>query len=632
MFWTEGRKEHQGDHEEPVDSHSHSHSNGASNKQQHHEEQVSILQDTYDELEKERAKRRELEAKIAQLEKQNQKQQQSTTSTRRKSATAQKAAVSNKRLVALQAEMEGYRQIVDALTMGRPAIDAAVAGLRSSSTTNNNNSNNTPSLASTSILVNPQKPLPLHIVRFLEVMPWHPQAMEAAVVTEELYEWQAYSAEKKAWKSDVEFFTTFFNALPVVIPGDEQPTKEQSKETRKPGVWTNKTLTLRFDLRNGCVLPNKRGVPSWKWIGGWQVQKDTTNDDTTATATCTSSSFVDQDGWMYAKESGHFLLADSSSYADVLIPPASLTQQVLSTMSSSKSAATTTKKKKKHRQQQPGPSPVVVRRRKWSRERVLVDYPHASENTIHYLKLLANREELKVTNALLKDSYNDAQQALADMEVHNAAAQFQWTQERRALEARLETVQQEHKEHLEVLERTRGPSKQLFASHSPLPKVIYKRLNDDDESDSDSDDDTDCSSDDDDEEHDTNKSRPASMLLHPEDGTIDLRAAGAEKPQPRRSFFGWGAGSQHKEHGGVSPSTAPDVEPCSDDNSISTYDHDVDVSEQSTDDDASLAIFSSSPPSEDRHKSFLHMWFGKHEDDEHNKTTAGTGLGDAQEV
>jgi hypothetical protein len=508
------------------------------------------LQNIQTELEKERIRRRELEAQISQLTRQKQKQ---AAMTNKKKANAP----SHQDMVALQAQVQGYQQIVNALTAGRPAIDFAIAQVRTSEEATS---------TSSSILVNPCQALPLHTIRFLEFMPWHPQAMEAALVKEELFEWQVY--EKNVWKSELSHFPTFFKALPVI----GQATTCNNNNNSNKAVWTNHILTLRFDVCHGSALPHKVGVPTWKWIGEWQVQTtedpNVTHDDKEED---NLAMYRDEEGWSYATEASHFLLAETSQLpSHYLIAPTCLPPQVLA--------------KESHPNKQTSLPRSLIRRRQWSRPRVLVDYPHACETSVNFLTLLAQSQELLWKNRHLQTCYQKAQLSLANMELQRVHERHQWAKEQEAHQQRLESLKQEHLHQLEALERQRGPPRTQF-----VPKKVVVDEHDDEEDNA-----MQCSL-------SGQLDKPRSLLLHPEDGTMDRRVDHFNKGLP---FFGWGKQECRRK----TASPAPDVEPCSDCNSIASFE------DHSGEDDASLPQFSSSlPPSEDRHKSFLQLWFiGKH--------------------
>jgi hypothetical protein len=525
------------------------------------------LQSVQADLEQERAKRRELEAQIAHLTTTaRQKQQLAKTVTSKKKANA---PPSHFQMVALQTEVQGYQQIVNALTAGRPAIDFAIAQeLRRSKT--EEASSTSMAMSSSSILVNPHQAIPLHTIRLLEFMPWHPQAREAAIVKEEVWEWQVYD-EKNSWRSELSYFPTFFKALPVIA----QPTATSNNINHK-AVWTNESLTLRLvDPCDGrrSVLPQMWDSPTWKWIGEWQVQ--TVTDDNMV------AMYRDQDGWSYATEASHFLLAETSQLpSHYLMEPTCLPPQVV---------ALTKDSHANHTRAKPSPR-TLIRRRQWSRSRVLVDYPHACEASVHFLALLAQTQELLLTNSHLQTCYQQTQQSLAD-------AHRQLVKQHEAHEQCIKSLEQEHLHQIELLERQRGPPPRQFV---PSNVVL-----EDDHRDDDNDDATKYSL------SDQLIKMDRSLLLNPEDGTMDRRTDHAKGS----AFFGlWGNNSHNKADHRTITSPAPDVEPCSDCNSVtSCEEHEISES-----DDACLPQFSS--PSEERHKSFLQLWFiGKHPEGSDNK-------------
>ena len=230
------------------------------------EQDQGVLMDVLEELDKERHKRAELEAKVRILE-------QEVHIQKKKNSKTSKATVRDYAVV--KAERDGYKEILDALTQERPAFST------SSVKNQQTNANQPPSL-------------PVHIVRLLEVMPWDARAQQYTFGEEQVFEWQIYSADKK-WQKELRYFPTFFKTLPIVVPtpgktmADEKPKSQpflgSSVSPPKQCVLTDLNGSTILNIDKGYPLPNDGGA--WTWVGPWKVEK---NNDT------------DQEGWSYSNE------------------------------------------------------------------------------------------------------------------------------------------------------------------------------------------------------------------------------------------------------------------------------------------------------------------------------------------
>lgn len=230
------------------------------------EQDEGVLMDVLQELDRERHKRAELEARVRVLEREVHIQ-------RRKSSKSNKTSMREYALV--KTERDGFKEILDALTQDRPAFST-------SSCSNQKNR-----------LYQPRS-LPIHIVRLLEVMPWDSRAQQYAFGQEQVYEWQIYSADKK-WLKDLRNFPTFFKTLPIVVP---TPGKTMSDEASKSQSYFGVTISpprqcVLTDLDGSTILNIDKGYPlpddggGWTWVGPWKVEK---NNDT------------DEQGWTYSNE------------------------------------------------------------------------------------------------------------------------------------------------------------------------------------------------------------------------------------------------------------------------------------------------------------------------------------------
>mmetsp|Transcript_21784 Transcript_21784/g.24323 ORF Transcript_21784/g.24323 Transcript_21784/m.24323 type:complete len:465 (-) Transcript_21784:374-1768(-) len=227
------------------------------------EQDEGVLFEVLEELDRERHKRAELEARVRVLE-------QEVHIQRRKNSKSTKTSVRDYTLV--KTERDGYKEILDAITQDRPAFST---GSSTSSNQQNQNSH-----------------LPIHIVRLLEVMPWDSRSQQYIFSEERVYEWQIYSADKN-WKTGLRYFPTFFKTLPIVVPTPGNVVSDEAAKCHpyfgptatppKQCVLTNLEGTTIFNIDKGYPLPDDGSV--WTWVGPWKVVK---NNDT------------DEQGWAYS--------------------------------------------------------------------------------------------------------------------------------------------------------------------------------------------------------------------------------------------------------------------------------------------------------------------------------------------
>ncbi|CAB9519682.1 expressed unknown protein [Seminavis robusta] len=355
-----------------------------------------------DELDRERTRRAELEAQVRELLEKDQKRQEETS--REEGETM---SISRKHYMALQTELKGYRDLIDAMTKERPAIAAALQA-----STRQRFFPSRVELHS----VKPSPSLPLHVVRLMEIMPWDPRAEEYAFAKEELYEWQFYNKRKKTWKTELRTSPKMFRELPTEEPKPEAGINGGSngnnnnnhrpflaffnQDSAPPTscVLTNHRMTKLYNLQKGFPLPENGGT--WQWVGGWRVEKRISlNEDLSGSSSGVSSSQAtkkkhkravvdcDDEGWSYAKAARHFVHADSKDqcwdHAD---------------------------------DNDDGKVTRMVRRRKWTRQRALIDYPHASEATRSFLSLMAQRMYANMAANKLSSQLVDTKVALTMVE------------------------------------------------------------------------------------------------------------------------------------------------------------------------------------------------------------------------
>lgn len=226
--------------------------------------------------------------------------------------------------------------------------------------------------------------LPIHIIRLLEVMPWDSRAQQYLFGLEQVYEWQVYSADKK-WHKELRFFPSVFKALPIVVPspGVKTVTEQSAKHfpfgggvaPPKQCVLTNLEATTILNIDKGYPLPENDGG-DWTWVGPWRIGK---NIDT------------DERGWSYSNEVQ--ILSDPSTYyCDFRVP-------------------------------EKGKPNMVKRRRKWTRLRVLIDYPNASITTKEYLKLVAEKARLDGNVDKLAGQLVELKMGMTQLEANHLAYQ-----------------------------------------------------------------------------------------------------------------------------------------------------------------------------------------------------------------
>lgn len=343
-----------------------------------------LLRDVLDELDKERSKRAQVEADLRMLGEEREALQRQLEEERRKNQNAkpkEEDIVSRHAFVAMEAQVKGFKQLVDALTIGKPAIAAAAKA----TSTQNSRIRQRPST------------LPLHVVRLLEVLPWDPRTHEHIFGLEVIYEWQIFDVREQKWHSNIRHFPNRLKNLPIMKPKPEDQddaTEDRSllnflagggekaaslQSPSKHGVLTDLKLLQILKIEVGYPLPQDGG--RWEWVGGWRVDKRVKEVNHVAAADKRTVD-CDDDGWSYGKELQDFELLPTELIWD-----------------------------------NPGEGyERRIRRRKWSRQRVLVDYPFASERTKQYLKLLAENARLTITSTKISDQLVETKTRLTEME------------------------------------------------------------------------------------------------------------------------------------------------------------------------------------------------------------------------
>lgn len=347
------------------------------------EPEEDLLRDVLNELDKERSKRAEVEADLRMMAEEKDAIQMRLEEVQKAAAVAkpkhEERALSRHAFRAMEAQVRGFQELVDALTLGKPAIAAAAKATTAS------NSRTTPRPST----------LPLHVVRLLEVLPWDPRVHEHIFGCEVIYEWQVYDLREQKWHSNLRSFPARLKTLPISKPrADEEDEPERNsllnflageKTTLTPskhGVLTDVKLSQILKIEAGYPLPQDGG--RWEWVGGWRVDKRVKEVNHPAAAAAATKQTVDcdDDGWSFAKDVQDFELLPTELVWD---NPGSANER-------------------------------HVRRRKWSRQRVLVHYPFASERTKQYLKLLAENARLTITTNKIQDQLVATKMKLTESE------------------------------------------------------------------------------------------------------------------------------------------------------------------------------------------------------------------------
>ncbi|KAL3937282.1 MAG: hypothetical protein SGBAC_007589 [Bacillariaceae sp.] len=310
-------------------------------------QEEGVLNDVLEELDRERSKRAELEARVRELE-------QTLHTEKRKNV--QTSNFSSKDYMALKAETNGYLELLDALTQDRPAFAT-------------------------------KQKLPVHVIRMLEIIPWDPRTRPHLFAQEQVYEWQMYRSDK-VWQKELRYFPVFFKTLPIVnpVPGRTVMETFSGASPPKQCVLTNLELSQIVNIDKGYPLPQDGG--DWQWIGGWRIEK--TGD-------------TDEKGWSYSN-SPEIASASSSSYYSELRMP------------------------------QKGTRNLIKRRRKWTRSRVMIDYPQASVMTKEYLKLVAQKATLDVSLEKLSNQLVDTKMSLTTLEAEHLSVQDELKMQKAKLE------------------------------------------------------------------------------------------------------------------------------------------------------------------------------------------------------
>ena len=266
----------------------------------------------------------------------------------------------------LVTERDGYLTLINALTSDNDAVKLSAKKSASS--------------------------LPLHIVRFLEIMPWDDRAQDYISEWEVVTEWQAYDVRTGYWSDKKVKAVPLFRQLPInkmEMCDSRADSNTEPMDAKSPTavlqhvfdsfalngrVLTNASCSHMLDLSGGYPLPAKG---TWEWVGNWVLTDGAINSYT--------STVVDAEGgWNYA-DNIEALISDGSGRID-------------------KKALATSR----------------FRKRTWSRQRVLVAYPGISQATKQMLSMSAQNAKLKLALSKLHDQINDMQnESIQKEEEHN---------------------------------------------------------------------------------------------------------------------------------------------------------------------------------------------------------------------
>jgi len=356
-----------------------------------------------EELDRERTQRAELESTIRRL-------QEEAASTKHQSVRQVASIKASPEYISLQTESQGYLQLLDALTVDRPAFAAAAAQEQQQQQQNQ--------MARGFLRRQPTdttaKTLPLHVIRLLEVLPWDERTQPHLFAQECVFEWQVRSSIK-TWNKTLRQFPTFFKTLPIVMPQPGNTVEEKGlgilnrsgawNRPPKQGVLTTMAVDQILNIDTGYPLPQDGG--SWQWIGGWRIE--------------TRPNETDEQGWSYSYNPNISGDMNNEHYRDSLETPPK------------------------------GAPNLVHRRRKWTRTRILVDYPHASESTRQYLKVLAHKAASQISSEKMSEQLVKTKMALTTLEQEHLNLKEVSDRRVRKLTKELESTQQALKKKEELL-------------------------------------------------------------------------------------------------------------------------------------------------------------------------------------
>ncbi|GKY94810.1 hypothetical protein MPSEU_000446200 [Mayamaea pseudoterrestris] len=383
-----------------------------STPQQQHVQEEGVLRDVLDELDKERKKRAELEAKVRALE-------------------AQQEERSGKhKLLALQYQVDGYQQVIHALTESKPALSAA--NVR-------------------------QCTIPIHILRLLEIIPWDARAHEFIFQDECLYEWQIYFEDQ--WQTQLRYFPAAIRNLPLV-KSTTKSTITASRSSSTSGVISTHaspmTPTRQHSLHSSS---NRDAEPTLSKHHHAQSDGGGSSDSssnllavlagansTTSKPRFTPPTIVMTDmnvSKLYHTPNDDYMLPallNGGTWEWVNVwhvgehakwVYGSTVQQVIAELQHAETLNTALTR---HDNPEVSPATRLLRGRRWTRRRVLVEYPNMCHATKAYLHQLASSTQRGAHCQELSQQLTNTQTTLSETRECLKIARAQLHESRRLLQ------------------------------------------------------------------------------------------------------------------------------------------------------------------------------------------------------
>jgi len=299
--------------------------------------------------------------------------------------------------------------------------------------------------------------LPEDVHVLLQRCPWTEAVLGNILVTEELYEWEAWSLFH-GWSGAAAHLSQATPDFRDMVLQCTDPPKASTSHSDGDGPRPayrrqDKTIT---DV--GCttlVNPDAVVLPAvgWEWLGGWRPE-----DGKEGGSGAKALGAMDQEGWSYGTSCEELVRGHGSE--SMLIPVAGpgarpgqggVAEEAGSIQGSgSNTAASPTK---------PAPQKRRIRRRRWVRVRVLAHVPGASDMVNGFLGLRARVASLEAVARKLSEQVLSLQGALNDREVQAARSD--------ALERALVAMQGR----LQKAERSLGRCRQQLAGREEDARV-----------------------------------------------------------------------------------------------------------------------------------------------------------------
>ena len=283
----------------------------------------------------------------------------------------------------LTTERDGYLTLIDALTISSSTGTDAIS------------------------LSSKRAPgtLPLHIVRFLEVMPWDERCQDYISTLESVCQWQAFDTRIGCWSDKRMMGVSTFKQLPLLKLGMDDTgnsynngiisnafelfagnsSSGNGNGSGSGTVVTNQACSHILDLTNGFPLPHQG---TWEWVGNWclggvnaPVRQGVVG--------------MEEEGWTYA-DSLHALLPNDGNNSS----------------SGSNSGNGNSASASSNGTQDRAVSTSRFRKRTWQRRRVLISYPACSQRSKQMLSMNAHNAKLTLALSKLHNQVHDMQNSL----------------------------------------------------------------------------------------------------------------------------------------------------------------------------------------------------------------------------